>query len=129
MGDLVVALGQLLENRLYPQVIGSSLVIGEGQPDELVAENVGPAAMLGREPGFPQGREGTVHGRLRRIDQTRQPVEPDPVGMARQLGEDRQYTIRPDQVVGAAGFRFRCRTRSMIHVPYCRSLFRYSEGD
>ncbi len=65
VGGLPEPRGEGRQGRVHPDLVGPGLVVGEREPEELVAELVAPRSVLGREPGPAQRRQGSVHGGLR----------------------------------------------------------------
>lgn len=80
-----------------PYVFRPCLVVGEGHPQELVAEHVVAAGVLVGETGPAQRHQAAVHGRFRAADHPGEFFEADPVGMPGQFLEHGEDPVRPDE--------------------------------
>ena len=124
VGGLAVPLGQRLQDRTDPHVVGAALVVGEGQPQELVAEQVAAAAVLDGEPGAAQRAEGAVDRGLGAPDGDGDLLEADALGYSASAASTASTRSAPTSRSSASPPR-RFRVRS----PRCSSRSRFQMLD
>jgi hypothetical protein len=90
---LSVATGELIEDRLNPRSVRPGIMVAEGHPQELVAENVVSRTILVGQPCATQRRECAMHCGLGALDESSHFVERDAVWMPREFGEHREHAV------------------------------------
>jgi hypothetical protein len=88
--------GQHAQSRLDAHVVGSSLVMREGQTQKFIAQQVPATAVERRETGAAKGGQRTMRGRLWTAHRTRKLVKARAVGMAGKLGEHGENAVGAD---------------------------------
>ena len=125
---LLEPLGECLEHGLHADVLGAGLVVAERQSKELVAEDVVAAAVLGGEAGPTQGTPERGARSAWAGERTGQLVKSDAVGVPRELDEDRQDAVGPDESVRLApGSSRQAFGGTLRHISNATTLFRLSE--
>lgn len=94
MRGLAEPVGQCFQRRTDTYVLGAGLVVGEGHPEELVAEHIATADVLVGQTGPAQGTERPVHGRLGAADHPCQLLKTHPVGIPGEFLEDGEHPVR-----------------------------------
>ncbi len=83
MAGLAEPLGEGQECGTHADVVGAELVMGEREPQELVAQHVVPVAILGGEAGTTQRDKCPVDGWLGAFDRAGELIQSDPVRVDR----------------------------------------------
>jgi hypothetical protein len=125
---LTEPVGQRLQHRAHANVVRARLVVGEGHPEELVAEQVAAARVLVGQTGAAQRSQRPVHGRLGAADHPGQLLQPDTLGIPGQLLEDGEHAVgtdepalvEPGHVLGPECCRFHRHVVIVHRVPQVR---------
>jgi hypothetical protein len=99
---------------MHADVIGAQFVVGEGKPEESVAEHVTPASVLAGEARPAQRDQRAVHGRFGAGDRLGQLVQPDPGRIAGQLAQHGEDAVGADESIATV----------LRHVQQNRLFFR-----
>jgi hypothetical protein len=128
VSGLVKVVGQCFEDGKHTHVFWAAVVVGEGQSEELVTQEVGAMALPRSEPRTPQCGKGPMNGRLRAVDRARQRVEADACGVSREFCKHGEDAIRPHQPIRVGGFLLPKIGGSLDHVPHITHTFRQMES-